>query len=827
VNIYRGFSGRPSLLSNHPCPLLRALCLLLMAPLYLAGQNTYDVVADFSITSNPNGNWSYGYTAGLGSTFHLHSSAQVDTPAGIDRWYSPGVDPGVLGIARNKTGSTFTGTPATFTYPSDMLHMHQTVPNIYDVVRWTAPQAGQYTLQGLYRGLDFVTTVADTDVHVLLNSTTELMPMVVLHGDGTSAPIQITRALNAGDTIDFAVGIGPSGFHQNDSTGLRVTIAGTAPPPSTGTITVTSTPLGAGFQLQGPGLTHYSGTTPITILNAPAGDYKLTWNILSGGYRTPPYEVKTLPASETIAFSATYLLPSLSVSPNLLNFSYQAGATRSPIPSQTLKITANDSSLPVTIISDTSTAWLSVVPTSGLTPQTVSVTVLTGLKPGTYTTNILITSPSIWNSPLVVPITLTVTSGPVQAGTGTILIMSNLMTATFSISPNIPGRSAGPYPVSLSNVEPGKYMITFDHKPGYFTPPPQQLMVSPGASTLVSTKYKRALVVLFTGFRSAPPDRNKNQYPPGWNDSSDPIGMATLANNMATYAPLEGSAHAAVFTYYSLGNGGAACDTFLLHVACTPPRDNNDDPEPEAWLKSFDPGEEDRIIVIGHSYGGNRARLFAEQLRKLSYTVDLLGLVDPIDWSLCSIYNLGEYCKQATFNLELQPDNVVLSQAYVQSLGPVQGYHLNTNRYVYPFTDAPEPFTTVRIPCLWEINPFCSHMAIDDQDIVQQGLLALTLQSLRTPRRAIFGISTSPVASRSASISWSTYEATSGEVLLAADETLTRWYVAGSDYATNHFITLTGLTPGTTYYYRLSSTAVTASPSTSVYSDVYTFTTLP
>jgi hypothetical protein len=74
----------------------------------------------------------------------------------------------------------------------------------------------------------------------------------------------------------------------------------------TGTINVSSTPSGVGFQLAGPGLTYYTGNTPATMPNAPAGDYKITWGILLGGYQTPSGETKTLPPGGSISFTGPY-----------------------------------------------------------------------------------------------------------------------------------------------------------------------------------------------------------------------------------------------------------------------------------------------------------------------------------------------------------------------------------------------------------------------------------------------------------------------------------------------------------------------------------------
>ena len=78
------------------------------------------------------------------------------------------------------------------------------------------------------------------------------------------------------------------------------------PPVTPGTIIVTSSPLGGAFQLNGPGLTYYTGVTPFTQPNAPTGEYKITWNILLGDYNTPPSETKTLAANGNVSFAGNY-----------------------------------------------------------------------------------------------------------------------------------------------------------------------------------------------------------------------------------------------------------------------------------------------------------------------------------------------------------------------------------------------------------------------------------------------------------------------------------------------------------------------------------------
>ena len=99
--------------------------------------------------------------------------------------------------------------------------------------------------------------------------------------------------------------------------------------------------------------------------------------------------------------------PTIEVSPNGLDFSATIGG---PNPSpKTLRVT--DSSGGLSWNATTSAAWLSVSPVSGTTPSNVTVTVnSSGLPVGSHLTTISIAAPDAENSPLSVPVTLTVSS---------------------------------------------------------------------------------------------------------------------------------------------------------------------------------------------------------------------------------------------------------------------------------------------------------------------------------------------------------------------------------------------------------------------------------
>jgi hypothetical protein len=108
-------------------------------------------------------------------------------------------------------------------------------------------------------------------------------------------------------------------------------------------------------------------------------------------------------------------------------------------------------------------------------------------------------------------------------------------------------------------------------------------------------------------------------------------GMTNLLVNAQNVAP---SAVAQAFTFYSGGGNSCLPPPAGPHV------------EAQNWvLGTVKNG--DRLIIAGHSFGGNRARLFAEQIDAVLYPlyglhmIEGLVLVDPIDWSTCPFPSLS------------------------------------------------------------------------------------------------------------------------------------------------------------------------------------------
>jgi hypothetical protein len=146
-----------------------------------------------------------------------------------------------------------------------------------------------------------------------------------------------------------------------------------------------------------------------------AGTYTGTVSITSSGASNSP---KTVPVTLTVTAAA---LPTLSVSPASLAYTYQIGGSTPP--AQTVALTSTGSAVSYTTA--TSATWLSVTPASGTTPGNLSVSVNpSGLAAGSYTGNVTMTSAAASNNPKTVPVTLTVTAASAPTLSATPLNLS-------------------------------------------------------------------------------------------------------------------------------------------------------------------------------------------------------------------------------------------------------------------------------------------------------------------------------------------------------------------------------------------------------------------
>lgn len=179
---------------------------------------TYDINADFSTASNPNGVWTYGFTVGLGGLFTLY-----DQP-GTNAWRHSVVQSfGAPADFNNPTGSTIGLLPA------HTAAFHPGAGGEFSVYRFTTPNAGTYDLSAVFGAIDS----GGTDVHILKNNVS-FFDHAVDQSANSSVSFSSALALTAGDLIDFAVGFGANANFFNDSTSINASLSPSAvPEPST------------------------------------------------------------------------------------------------------------------------------------------------------------------------------------------------------------------------------------------------------------------------------------------------------------------------------------------------------------------------------------------------------------------------------------------------------------------------------------------------------------------------------------------------------------------------------------------------------------------
>ena len=213
----------PRVLINLFKTLAMAIGILLLIPQAGSAQTQdpatpdYDSVKDFSIISNPNGVWSYGWQSPLGSPLNLYTVTDTTTVSGISAWLRSGrFITNNPCVAHNDTSDEicFIG----ICIPPSYLLSHPGPNNEVSVVRWTAPSSGRFCVQGAVAGLDNKPTT--TSFYEVLNSNRILFSATI---DSYKSPVLFHHVLtvSAGDTVDFAVDFGQDGNYFNDSTGIQ------------------------------------------------------------------------------------------------------------------------------------------------------------------------------------------------------------------------------------------------------------------------------------------------------------------------------------------------------------------------------------------------------------------------------------------------------------------------------------------------------------------------------------------------------------------------------------------------------------------------------
>ena len=151
----------------------------------------------------------------------LRVSGRDNPMAGLCGWSSSELDGSDPCVTYNPT--SLVRSMANIRWDPGRLSFHPGAKGQYSVVRFTAPEAGEYSVHAAFLAIDKDTT---TDVHVLQRGRSVFDGKINLAGQGRQTAYDGKLTAAQGDALDFVVGWG-NGTHICDSTGLEVRL--TAP----------------------------------------------------------------------------------------------------------------------------------------------------------------------------------------------------------------------------------------------------------------------------------------------------------------------------------------------------------------------------------------------------------------------------------------------------------------------------------------------------------------------------------------------------------------------------------------------------------------------
>lgn len=181
----------------------------------------FDVVGDYSSTTNPAGAWSYGYrpraTLLDPKSFVIMSDSFNRFPNVRFDWLSLISFDGNPSLTHNYDPQNVS--QGTISLRTNELTMHPGPNGEYAIARFTAPQSGKYTIDAVFTPADALH--GTTDANVLLNGSSLFAGTVSLT---SNANFYRTVDMTAGEVLEFAVGFGPNESYFYDTTGLQLKV---------------------------------------------------------------------------------------------------------------------------------------------------------------------------------------------------------------------------------------------------------------------------------------------------------------------------------------------------------------------------------------------------------------------------------------------------------------------------------------------------------------------------------------------------------------------------------------------------------------------------
>jgi hypothetical protein len=188
------------------------------------GAVTYDAAADFSLTTNPNGVWSYGWSNTRDTEKHLYTHLGSQFDGAFQLWNDPTANPDSTGdptVIKNVSDyvppTTAEWLPGTMGFVP--FKLGDRAVGFYSWVIFTAPTKGLYKVDAIFKGVDASCGHGtETDVNIFRDNEQLFLGNIEGYGDTEAYSYEINLSL--GDTISFGVGWGSNGNSDCDNTGF-------------------------------------------------------------------------------------------------------------------------------------------------------------------------------------------------------------------------------------------------------------------------------------------------------------------------------------------------------------------------------------------------------------------------------------------------------------------------------------------------------------------------------------------------------------------------------------------------------------------------------
>ena len=434
--------------------------------------------------------------------------------------------PGALGVGNYSGTITVSSGGATFSVPVTLaiaaLPALTTVPNVLPF---------NFTLGGSLPANQTVAVGSNGAALSSVSASTSTPWLTIVSQSGTTTPFNVVVGLNATGLASLTPGpyngsitiTAQTGTASNSPLSYPVTLTVSAQP----VLTVTPTPLtfngmvgGANPASQTLTVNGANGTIAFTAAPSPSGTWLsvaptsgstnttlqvsvnttgLAANTYNGSITVTSTTPGVLNSPTVIPVTLTLAANALTAAPSPLNFTYTVGGAAPA--SQTLNVGSTVAGLSFTAAPGA--GWLAVTPASGTTPQALGISIVTtGLTAGSYHANVTLTAAGAGNSPLTVPVNLTVTAQPSLAVNPTTLSLnytSGGALPTGSVAVSTSNSASAAFSLSATTVTGGNW-LQFSPAGGAS---PASFLVSIVPGSLTANTYTGTITVSAPGFTSA------------------------------------------------------------------------------------------------------------------------------------------------------------------------------------------------------------------------------------------------------------------------------------------------------------------------------------